>query len=116
MNRSSFAAEFGFTSGTAVNLITRTGQNDYHRSLYAYFRNSSTDASNYFAPKTRSKATEQNFVPAVTFGGPIVKNKLFFFTSYEYVKTDTPQFRSYATSDIAQGSAPTSRNRATLTS
>jgi Carboxypeptidase regulatory-like domain/TonB-dependent Receptor Plug Domain len=103
VNRSSFAAEFGFTSGTAVNIVTRSGQNDYHGSLYAYFRNSSTDASNYFAPKNVGKATEQNFVPGVTFGGPIIKNKLFFFTSYEYVKTDTPQFRSYATSDIAQG-------------
>ena len=102
VNRSSFAAEFGFTSGTAVNIVTRGGTNEYHGSVYAFFRNQSTDAANYFAPKTGNKATEQNFVPGVTFGGPIIKNKLFFFTSYEFMKTDTPQFRSYATSAAAQ--------------
>jgi hypothetical protein len=102
VNRSSFASEFGFTSGTAVNIVTRTGTNEFHGSVYAFFRNQSTDAANYFAPKTGSKATEQNFVPGVTFGGPIIKNKLFFFTSYEFVKSDTPQFRSYATSAVAQ--------------
>jgi carboxypeptidase family protein/TonB-dependent receptor-like protein len=103
VNRSSFAAEFGFTSGTAVNIVTKTGTNDFHGSAYAFFSNESTDASNYFAPRTGSKAFEQNFVPGVTFGGPILKNKMFFFTSYEYTRTDTPQFRSYATSPEAQG-------------
>lgn len=102
VNRSSFAAEFGFTSGTAVNIVTRSGTNDYHGSAHAFFRNQSTDAANYFAPKGSSKAFEQNFVSGLTFGGPIVKSKLFFFTSYEWVKTDTPQFRSYATSAAAQ--------------
>jgi len=103
VNRSSFAAEFGFTSGTAVNIVTKTGTNDYHGSAYAFFSNHSTNASNYFAPRTGNKAFEQNFVPGVTFGGPIVKNKMFFFTTYEYTKTDTPQFRSYANSPEAQG-------------
>ena len=103
VNRSSFNAEFGFTSGTAVNIVTRTGTNNFHGSVYAFFRNSSTDAANYFAPKGPTKATEQNFVPGFTLGGPLIKNKLFLFTSYEYVKTDTPQFRSYATSAAAQG-------------
>ncbi|MBZ5705830.1 MAG: TonB-dependent receptor [Acidobacteriia bacterium] len=111
VNRSSFAAEFGFTSGTAVNIVTRTGTNEFHGSVYAFFRNQSTDAANYFAPETGSKATEQNFVPGVTFGGPIIKNKLFFFTSYEFTKTDTPQFRSYATSAVAQ---PFSSNAAQI--
>jgi carboxypeptidase family protein len=108
VNRSSFAAEFGFTSGTAVNIVTRSGTNGFHGSAYAFFRNQNTDASNYFAPRTGSKATEQSFVPGVTFSGPIIKNKMFFFTSYEFVKADTPTFRSYATSAAAQpfGSNP----------
>ncbi|HKW67378.1 MAG TPA: TonB-dependent receptor, partial [Terriglobales bacterium] len=103
VNRSSFAAEFGFTSGTAVNIVTKTGTNDYHGSAYVFFSNQSTNASNYFAPRTGSKAFEQNFVPGLTFGGPLLKNKMFFFTTYEYTKTDTPQFRSYASSPEAQG-------------
>ncbi|HSB74674.1 MAG TPA: carboxypeptidase regulatory-like domain-containing protein, partial [Terriglobales bacterium] len=103
VNRSSFAAEFGFTSGTAVNIVTRTGTNAFHGSAYAYFSNASTNASNYFAPKTTGKAFEQNFVPGFTFGGPLIKNKMFFFTAYEYTRTDTPQFRSYTSSPEAQG-------------
>ena len=108
VNRSSFAAEFGFTNGTAVNIVTRSGTNDLHGSVYAYFRDQHTDAANYFALKSSTKAFEQNFVPGFTLGGPIVKDKLFFFTSYEFTKTDTPQFRSYATSAAAQafGSNP----------
>ena len=103
VNRSSFAAEFGFTAGTAVKMVTKGGSNGYHGSAYIFFRNQSTDAANYFAPKTRSKAFEQNVVPGFTVGGPIIKNKMFFFTAFEYKKTDTPQFRSYATSATAQG-------------
>jgi len=102
VNRSSFAAEFGFTNGTAVNIVTRSGTNDLHGSVYAYFRDQNTDAANYFAIKGPTKAFEQNFVPGFTLGGPIVKDKLFFFTSYEYTKTDTPQFRFYSSSADAQ--------------
>lgn len=110
VNRSSFAAEFGFTSGTAVNIVTRSGANKFHGSAYAYFRNNATDASNYFAP-SGPKAYEQNFVPGFTFSGPIIKNKLFVFTSYEFRKTDTPQFRSYLTSPAALGIASNSKQQ-----
>ncbi len=103
VNRSSFAAEFGFTTGTAINLITKGGTNAFHGSAYAYYHNETTDAANYFAPKLAHKATEQSFIPGVTFGGPIIKNKLFFFTAFEYQKLDPPQFRSYTTDVAAQG-------------
>lgn len=103
VNRSSFAAEFGFTTGTAINLVTKSGTNNYHGNIYAFFRNHATDAANYFAPKI--KAFEQSFVPGVTLGGPIAKNKLFFFTAFEYTKQDTPQFRSYSTSAAVKGIA-----------
>ncbi len=102
VNRSSFAAEFGFTNGTAINLVTRGGTNAVHGSLYAFFHNQSTDASNYFAPRLANKPTEQSFIPGATFGAPIIKNKLFFFTAFEYQKLDLPQFRSYTTDKAAQ--------------
>jgi hypothetical protein len=102
VNRSSFAAEFGFTSGTAVNMVTRSGTNEYHGSVYSFFRNQSTDGANYFSPHGPNKPFEQNFVAGATFGGPVIKNKLFVFTAYEWVKNDTPQFRSYSTSAVAQ--------------
>src|SRR5690348_4734161 len=103
VNRSSFAAEFAFTSGTAVNAVTRSGSNDWHGSVHAWFGDEHTDATNYFAPKGGAKAFEQNFVTGFTLGGPVVRNELFLSTAFEFVKRDTPQFRSYAYSDTAKG-------------
>ena len=102
VNRSAFAAEFGFTSGTAVNVITKSGTNDFHGSAYAFFRDQNTQARNFF-DKSATKPFDQNFFPGATFGGPIVKSKLFFFTSYEFRKVDTPRFRSYLGTPEAQG-------------
>jgi len=93
VNRNSFAAEFGFTVGTAINIITKSGTDKPHGSVYGYFHNASTDAANYFnfsSPTPNSKPFEQGMVAGGTFGGPIVKGKLFFFTSYERQKLDSP--------------------------
>lgn len=103
VNRSSFAAEFGFTAGTAVNVVTRSGSNQWHGSAHAFFGDEHTDATNYFAPRTGEKAFRQNLATGFTWGGPLIKNKLFLFTAFEFIKIDTPQFRGYATSDAAQG-------------
>ena len=102
MNRSSFAAEFGFTAGTALNVVTKSGTNVFHGSLYTYFLNENTEARNYF-DMFPGKAYEQHLFPGVTLGGPLVKNKLFFFTSYEYQRINTPQFRNYVNTPEAQG-------------
>jgi hypothetical protein len=102
VNRNAFAAEFGFTAGTAVNVVTKSGTNQYHGSAYAYFRDQNTEARNYF-DTTSSKPFDQNFAPGGTFGGPIIKDKLFFFTSYEFRKVDLPQFKNYLNTPEAQG-------------
>ena len=102
VNRSAFAAEFGFTAGTAVNVVTKGGTNQFHGSAYAFFRNQDTGARNFFdAEPTRS--LDQNFAPGGTFGGPIKKDKLFFFTSYEFRKVDTPRFKNYLDTPQALG-------------
>lgn len=102
VNRSAFAAEFGFTAGTAVNVVTKGGTNQFHGSAYAFFRNQNTGARNFFdAEPTRS--LDQNFAPGGTFGGPIIKDKLFFFTSYEFRKVDTPRFKNYLDTPQALG-------------
>jgi len=91
VNRNSFAPEFGFTVGTAINIVTKTGTNHFHGSLYSYFHNESTDAANFFngfsADPTR-KPFEQGLIAGATFGGPIQKEKLFLFTSFERQKLD----------------------------
>ena len=104
MNRSSFAAEFGFTAGTALNVVTKSGSNDFHGSAYTYFLDQHTEARNYF-DTTTTKPYEQHLFPGVTLGGPLVKNKLFFFTSYEYRRLNTPAFRDYTNTAEAQGIA-----------
>lgn len=75
-----FNAEFGRNSGSVVNIITRSGSNAWHGSVYEFFRNKALDAKGFFdfvKPDNR-----QNQFGA-TFGGPIKKDRTFFFASYE---------------------------------
>ena len=102
VNRNAFAAEFGFTAGTAVNVVTKSGTNDFHGSAYAFFRDQHTGARNYF-DTTRDRALDQNFSPGATLGGPILRDKLFFFTSYEFRKVDIPRFKNYLNTPDALG-------------
>jgi hypothetical protein len=102
VNRSAFAAEFGFTAGTAVNVVTKGGTNQFHGSAYAYFRDQYTGARNYFDAES-NRSLDQNFAPGGTLGGPIVKDKLFFFSSYEFRKVDTPRFKNYLNTPEALG-------------
>jgi len=84
VNRNSFAAEFGFTVGSSVNIVTKSGSNQYHGSAYGYYRNNSTQAVNFIDQlRTGQEPYSQNVNSGVTAGGPIVKGKLFFFTTYE---------------------------------
>ena len=95
VNRNAFAAEFGFTAGTAVNVISRGGTNNFHGSVYTFYRSQKTSAANFFDHLTPQKAFDQRVYPGFTFGGPLVKNKAFIFTSYEWTKQDAARFRSY---------------------
>jgi len=81
--QSQFGAEYGRNSGSVVNIITRSGSNDFHGSLYEYNRNSYFDARNYFntSPNPQSRFNNNNFGGSV--GGPVIKDKLFFFFAYE---------------------------------
>ena len=73
-------AEFGQSLGSTTNIITRSGTNRFHGALWEFFRNDVFDATNYFAAKT--EPLKQNQFGA-TFGGPIRKDKTFFFVYYE---------------------------------
>jgi hypothetical protein len=73
-------AEFGRNTGSTTNIVTRSGANQFHGALWEFLRNDGMDASDYF---TRSvQPLKQNQFGA-TFGGPIVKDKTFFFGYYE---------------------------------
>src|SRR5438093_3995792 len=77
---SSLPAQYGFHSGGAVNAVTRSGTNDLHGSLFEFVRNYSLKARNFFAP-TRDGLKRNQY--GGTIGGPIKKNKLFFFAGYQ---------------------------------
>ena len=94
VNRNAFAAEFGFTAGTAVNVVTRGGTNQYHGSAYTFYRSQHTSARNFF-DRNPGKAFDQQLYPGVTLGGPAAANKVFFFSAWEFTKSDAARFRRY---------------------
>ncbi len=82
-----FDAEFGRYPGGVVNAITRSGSNEFHGLAYDYFRNGALNLKNYFA--TRVTPLVQNQFGG-TFGGPIIRDKAFFFGAYEGLRISTP--------------------------
>jgi len=88
---SSFAPEYGRTPGGQISIVTRSGTNDFHGMLFEYFRNDVLDARDWFVNfnNLRKPAERQNDFGGV-FGGPIFKNKTFFFLSYEGLRLRQP--------------------------
>ena len=78
---SNFSAEYGRNSGAQVSLVTRSGGNDFHGSAFEFLRNDKLDARAFFAP-VRPTLRYNNF--GYSFGGPILKDKLFFFGGQEW--------------------------------
>jgi hypothetical protein len=77
-----YPAEVGKTPGAVVNVITKSGTNDFHGAAYEFVRNSEFDAVNFFTkPGANAEYRQNQFGGA--FGGPIRKNKTFFFADYD---------------------------------
>jgi len=83
VQQSNFSAEIGFSGATVVNVVTRSGTNDFHGTVYEFLRNDKLNAKNFFA--TGVPPVRWNDF-GVTVGGPIRKNKTFFFFDYEGVR------------------------------
>lgn len=80
---SMFAADQGRNAGATVNVITKSGSNEWHGSLYEFLRNDRFDARNYFADGNAPKPAFRQNQFGGTLGGKIVPNRLFFFGNYE---------------------------------
>jgi len=78
----SFGAEYGRALGGIVNIVTKSGTNEVHGSVYDYLQNSATDARSLLQPAPLPDALRENQFGA-TLGGPIQKDKTFFFLNYE---------------------------------
>ena len=80
MQTSNFKAEFGRASGAVVNLVTKRGGNEWHGSAYHFFQNEKLNARGALLSQRPERRLN---MPGVTLGGPVVRNKLFFFGGYE---------------------------------
>lgn len=84
VQETNFSAEYGFSGATIVNMVTRSGTNSYHGSGYEFLRHYKMDANNWFNNNQNipiPPLRRNNF--GGTVGGPIIKNKTFFFFDYE---------------------------------
>jgi hypothetical protein len=81
LQTSNFSAEYGRNSGPAFNIVTKNGTNQFHGGAFEYFRNDALDARNFFSPQ-KPKLRFNDF--GYNVGGPIRKDKLFFFVGEEW--------------------------------
>jgi len=101
-------AEFGRGTGGQVNIVTKSGTNQFHGTAFEYLRNSVLDARDFFTNKnggTKNPLHRNQY--GGTFGGPVLKDKLFFFASYEGFRQVAPQ--------VSSTRVPTAAERATVT-
>ncbi len=97
---SAFSAEYGRATGGVINVTTKSGTNGFHGTLFHFFRNDALNAANFFSnrsglPKTQLRHNQFGG----NIGGPILKNRLFFFFNYEGAQVVRGQ--------VVQGNVPT---------
>src|SRR6266436_1172181 len=86
----SYSAEYGRFAGGVVNILTKSGTNDFHGSLFEYLRNNDLNANNWGSALATPPLHRNQFGGA--FGGPIIKNKTFFFGTYSGLRQVTSNF------------------------
>src|SRR5438552_14392531 len=101
-------AEFGRGTGGQVSIVTKSGTNQFHGTAFEYLRNSVLDAADFFSNKNHGKNNplHRNQYGG-TLGGPILKNRMFFFLSYEGFRQIAPT--------VSTTRVPTAAERATVT-
>jgi hypothetical protein len=98
----SFSSEFGRSGGAAINAVIKSGGNEYHGNLFEFLRNSSFDGRDYFEDPTLKKASFQQNQFGGTLGGPILRNKLFWFGDYQGTLVRNPLTSVSSVPDAAQ--------------
>jgi hypothetical protein len=74
-------AEYGNYAGAQINVVTKSGTNQWHGNLFEFLRNTNLDAKNYFDVANRGAYHQNQF--GGTFGGPVIRDKVFFFADYQ---------------------------------
>ncbi|MBI2821035.1 MAG: TonB-dependent receptor [Acidobacteria bacterium] len=122
IERNSYSAEFGGASGGVINVVSKSGSNTFHGSVYEFLRNDNLDAANFrdapildasrrFVGKAKPEFKRNQF--GFSLGGPVIRNKLFFFGNYEglrerlgftdFLQTLTPATRQGQLQDARTG-------------
>jgi len=103
VQQTNFSAEYGFSGGTIVNMVTRSGSNQFHGSAYEFFRNQKLDANNWFNNQSGvpiAPLRNNNF--GGTVGGPIKKDKTFFFFDYDGTRSRTATSSQFGVPSAAE--------------
>src|SRR3989442_190134 len=100
--------EFGRGTGGQLNIVTKSGSNQFHGSAFEYFRNTHMDAADFFTNKLGGRKSPLNRNQfGATLGGPILRDRTFFFLSYEGFRQVAPQ--------VSSTRVPTATERASVT-
>ena len=112
VDNSTFSAEYGRNSGAIVNVATRSGSNAMHGEAFDFYRDDKYDSRNYFNPPSAPQSVFNRKQFGVNLGGPIAKNRTFYFLSYEGLRhlqavdlnsgTLTPAQRAAVTDPLAK--------------
>ncbi len=104
-----FDVKLGNFTGGSINAVTRSGTNDFHGSVYGYGRNQSVTGTSIDGEKSKIGSSYHDYQTGFRLGGPIIKNKLFFFVNAEIARRQEPQFYGAGTPG-----SPVSQDLATL--
>ncbi|MBI4459814.1 MAG: TonB-dependent receptor [Acidobacteria bacterium] len=100
-----YGAQYGRAAGGVVNSVTRSGTNDWHGGLYHFFRNDALDANTYFVPTDAPKLPLKQNQFGGTLGGPIQRDRTFFFVNFdaERQRRGTSDFTAFLDDDAREG-------------
>ncbi len=93
-----FSAEYGRVGGGIVNASLRSGTNQFHGTVYEFLRNTDLNATGYFRAQTNPTLHRNQF--GATIGGPIIKDRFFFFVDYEGYRQKQGYFNPYSVPDL----------------
>src|ERR1700755_2626463 len=112
VNQNGFSAEFGRAGGAVINVVTKSGTNAFHGSLFEYFRDEALNANDPITKANQARRGQPNVRPPLRInqfrgrvGGPIVKTRAFFFFTYDGQRSDIPQVLDVPTLSTAPAAA-----------
>lgn len=116
VNSSSYSAEFGRAGGAVINVVTKSGTNDFHGTAFEFYRDKSLNANDFFNNANGRPKSPFHFNQfGGNIGGPIVKNKAFFFFDYDGQRNTTPNIVFLGGKKPFPTDAATQQGLATLT-